>query len=128
MQLPAANISNETAMPIGERDKKLIDAFPEAICSSKSKGRILSANRTALELFGCHLDRLAGRDLSILVTDDSSQLKLYLHACSRAAQFHIGSFQLRGDSGQQITCRFDGALSLGLRGCTDFSATSIQNR
>ncbi len=110
MELPAANISNETAMPIGERDKKLIDAFPEALLLVEKQGRMLSANKAALELFGTSLDRLAGHDLSTLVTDDSSQLKLYLRACSRAAQFHLGSFHLRRDSGQQIACRFDGAL------------------
>jgi PAS domain S-box-containing protein len=110
MQRQAANISNETTMLIGERDKKLIDAFPEAILLVEKQGRILSANKAALELLGGHLDRLAGRALSTLVTDDSSQLNLYLRACSRAAQFHIGSFQVRGDSGQQIPCRFDGAL------------------
>jgi PAS domain S-box-containing protein len=110
MELPAANISNEIAMPIGERDKKLIDAFPEALLLVEKQGRILSANKAALELFGGPLDGLAGRDLSTLVTDDSSQLNLYLRACSRAAQFHLGSFHLRRDSGQQIACRFDGAL------------------
>jgi PAS domain S-box-containing protein len=110
MQLPAANISNETAMPIGERDKKLIDAFPEALLLVEKQGRILSANKAAFELLGCPLDRLAGRDLSALVTVDPSQLDLYLRACSRAAQFHIGSFQVRSDTGQQIACRFDGAL------------------
>jgi PAS domain S-box-containing protein len=110
MELPAANISNETAMPIGERDKKLIDAFPEALLLVEKQGRMLSANKAALELFGTSLDRLAGHDLSTLVTDDSSQLNLYLRACSRAAQFHLGSFHLRRDSGQQIACRFDGAL------------------
>ena len=97
-------------MSIGERDQKLIDAFPEAILLVEKQGRILSANKAALELFGCDLDRLAGRDLSSLVTDDSSQINLYLGACSRVAQFHIGSFQLRRDSGQQIATRFDGAL------------------
>jgi signal transduction histidine kinase len=106
---PAGNISNETAMPIGERDKKLIDAFPEAILLVEKQGRILSANKAALELFSCDLDRLAGRDLSTLVTDDSSQINLYLRVCSRVAQFHIGSFQLRTVSGPQIA-RFDGAL------------------
>jgi PAS domain S-box-containing protein len=110
MELPAANISNEIAMPIGERDKKLIDAFPEALLLVEKQGRMLSANKAALELFGTSLDRLAGHDLSTLVTDDSSQLNLYLRACSRAAQFHLGSFHLRRDSGQQIACRFDGAL------------------
>ena len=89
-------------MPIGERDKKLIDAFPEALLLVEKQGRILSANKAALELFGAPLDRLAGHNLSSLVTDDSSQLDLYLHACSRAAQFHLGSFHLRADSGQQI--------------------------
>jgi PAS domain S-box-containing protein len=97
-------------MPIGERDKKLIDAFPEALLLVEKQGRILSANKAALELFGAPLDRLAGHNLSTLVTDDSSQLDLYLRACSRAAQFHLGSFHLRRDSGQQIACRFDGAL------------------
>jgi PAS domain S-box-containing protein len=97
-------------MPIGERDKKLIDALPEAFLLVEKQERILSANKAALELFGCHLERLAGRDLSTLVTDDSSQLHRYLRACSRAAQFHIGSFQVRSDSGQPIACRFDGAL------------------
>jgi signal transduction histidine kinase len=96
-------------MPIGVWDKKLIDALPEAILLVAMPGRILCPNNAALELFGCHIDRLAGRDLSTLVTDDSSQLNLYLHACSRVAQFHIGSFQLRTDSGQQIAARFDGA-------------------
>jgi signal transduction histidine kinase len=110
MQRPAANISNETAMPIGERDKKLIDTFPEAILLVEKQARILSANRAALELFGGPLDRLVGSDLSTLVTDDSSQLNLYLRACSRAAHFHIGSFQVRSDLRQRIACRFDGAL------------------
>jgi PAS domain S-box-containing protein len=110
MQRRAVNISNETAMAIGERDKKLIDAFPEALLLVEKQGRILSANRAALELVGCHFDRIAGRDLSILVAGDSSQLNLYLRACSRAAQFHIGSFQVRSDSGEPIACRFDGAL------------------
>ena len=110
MQLPAANISNETAMPIGERDKKLIDVFPEALLLVEKQGRILSANKAAFELLGCSLDRLAGRDLSALITVDPFQLDLYLRACSRAAQFHIGSFQVRSDTGQQIACRFDGAL------------------
>jgi PAS domain S-box-containing protein len=110
MQLPAANISNETAMPIGERDKKLIDVFPEALLLVEKQGRILSANKAAFELLGCPLDRLAGRDLSALITVDASQVDLYLRACSRAAQFHIGSFQVRSDTGQQIACRFDGAL------------------
>ena len=110
MQLPAANISNETAMPIGKRDKKLIDAFPEALLLVEKQGRILSANNAALELLGCHLDLLAGRNLSALITDVPSQLDPYLRACSRAAQFHIGSFQVRSDTGQQIACRFDGAL------------------
>jgi PAS domain S-box-containing protein len=97
-------------MAIGERDKKLIDAFPEAIFLVEKQGRILSANKAALELFGGPLDHLAGRHLSALVTEDCSQLNLYLRACSRTAQFHIGSFRLRRDSGQQIACRFDGAL------------------
>jgi signal transduction histidine kinase len=97
-------------MPIGERDKKLIDAFPEALLLVEKQGRILSANKAALELFCRGLDRLAGRDLSTLVRGDSSQLNLYLHACSRAAQFHIGSFQVGSESGQQVACRFDGAL------------------
>ena len=110
MQLPAANISNETAMPIGERDKKLIDVFPEALLLVEKQGRILSANKAAFELLGCPLDQLAGRHLSALITVDPSQLDLYLRACSRAAQFHIGSFQVRSDTGRQIACRFDGAL------------------
>jgi PAS domain S-box-containing protein len=97
-------------MRIGERDKKLIDGFPEALLLVEKQGRILSANKAALELFGRQLDRLVGRHLSTLVTDDSSHLNLYLRACSRAAQFHIGSFQVRTDSGQEIACRFDGAL------------------
>jgi PAS domain S-box-containing protein len=97
-------------MPIGERDKKLIDAIPDALLLVEKQGRILSANQAALELLGCHLDWLAGRHLSTLVRDDSSQLNPYLRACSRAAQFHLGSFQVRCDSDQQIACRFDGAL------------------
>jgi hypothetical protein len=39
----------------------------------------------ALELIDRHLVGLACRDLSTLVTDDSSQLSLYLRACSRLA-------------------------------------------
>jgi PAS domain S-box-containing protein len=78
MQLPAANISNETAMPIGERDKKLIDAFPEALLLVEKQGRILSANKAAFELLGCPLDRLAGRDLSALVTVDPARLNFTL--------------------------------------------------
>jgi PAS domain S-box-containing protein len=109
MQRRAANISNKAAMPTGERDKKLIDAFPEAILLVEKQGRVLSANKAALELLGRDVDRLAGRDLTTLVTD-SSQLDLYLRACSRTAQFHIGSFQVRRDSGEHIACRFDGAL------------------
>jgi PAS domain S-box-containing protein len=97
-------------MASGERDKKLIDAFPEALLLVEKQGRILSANRAALELLGCYLDRLAGHDLSTLVTDDSSRLNLYLGASSRSAQFHLGSFQVRNDSGQSFACRFDGAL------------------
>jgi hypothetical protein len=37
MQRRAVNISNETAMPIGEREKRLIDAFPEAILDTRYK-------------------------------------------------------------------------------------------
>jgi signal transduction histidine kinase len=97
-------------MAIGERDKKLIDAFPEAILLVEKQGRVLTANKAALELFDRPLDWLTGQDLSRLVTDNSSRLNLYLRACSRSAQFHIGSFHLRRDSGQQIPCRFDGTL------------------
>jgi PAS domain S-box-containing protein len=97
-------------MAIGERDKKLIDAFPEAILLVEKQGRVLSANKAALALFGRPLEGLAGQNLSALVTDNASQLNLYLRACARSAQFHIGSFQLKPNAGEQIACRFDGTL------------------
>ena len=93
MQLPAANISNETAMPIGKRDKKLIDAFPEALLLVEKQGRILSANNAALELLGCHLDLLAGRNLSALITDVPSQLDpIFAHVRARL-NFTSGHFR-----------------------------------
>jgi signal transduction histidine kinase len=97
-------------MPIGERDKKLIDVFPEAILLVEKQGRILSANKAALELFGGPLEWFAARALSTLITDDPSHLDIYLRACARTAQFHIGSFHLRKHSGEPIACRCDGAL------------------
>ena len=97
-------------MPIGERDKKLIDAFPEAILLVEKQGRILCANKAALDLFGGTPQQLKDRDFSALVTDEPTKLELYLRECSRASQFHIGSFHLRRNAGEPITCRCDGAL------------------
>jgi signal transduction histidine kinase len=97
-------------MLIGERDKKLIDAFPEAILLVEKQGRILCANKAALELFGCPPEQLLDRDFSALIIDEPSKLQLYLRECSRAPQFHIGSFHLRRNSCEPTTCRCDGAL------------------
>jgi nitrogen-specific signal transduction histidine kinase len=110
MLLPAANISNETAMSIAECQKTLIDAFPEAILLVEKHGRILYGNRAALDLFGGTLDQLATRDFSSLITDDRSKLELYLRESARAAQFHIGSFHLKSNSSEPIACRCDCAL------------------
>ncbi len=97
-------------MPIGERDKKLIDAFPEAILLVEKQGRILCANKAAVELFGGPPEQLIDRDFSALATDEPSKLKLYLRECSRASQFHIGSFHFTKNAAEPITCRCDGAL------------------
>jgi signal transduction histidine kinase len=97
-------------MPIGECDKKLIDAFPEAILLVEKHGRILCVNKAALELFGSPPEQLIDRELSALVTDEPSKLELYLRECSRAPQFHIGSFHLARNADKPIACRCDGAL------------------
>jgi signal transduction histidine kinase len=82
---------------------------PKRSCSSKSRGGFClrtrrRSNSSAPILIG------SACNLSTLVTDSSARLNLYLRACSRGAQFHIGSFQVRRDSDRQIACRFDGAL------------------
>jgi signal transduction histidine kinase len=97
-------------MTIGERDKKLIDAFPEAILLVEKQGRILCANKAALELLDGPPNWLTDHNLSALIVGDRSTLELYLRECSRAAQFHIGSFRLTKNSGEVLACRCDGAL------------------
>mgnify|MGYP002621930463 CR=1 FL=1 len=109
---------------------RALDAFsqwshlhPAALLLSDRSGRILAANRRALDLLGAPVESVAGKALQSLVDGEPEALSAWLRQCARTTDWTPTSLDVRRPAGDLVACRAAGA-----RGAEDTLFIELQER
>ncbi|TVP44819.1 MAG: hybrid sensor histidine kinase/response regulator [Gemmatimonadales bacterium] len=94
-----------------EEFSRFADLLPEPMLLVGGDAVVLAANPASAGLLGGMFGReLAGRRILELVDQDAQAVTQWLRACSRSRALLPGSLRFRGETGQALHCRADGAV------------------
>lgn len=91
-----------------EQFLQFANSLPEAMLLVTGDGRILAANRAAVD--SIKSQQLVNARLLDRVNDAPEKVTQYLKQCRRSRSFSLGGLEIRGDDGAAVGFRAEGAL------------------
>jgi PAS domain S-box-containing protein len=86
------------------------DPLPEPMLLLTGSGLVLAGNRAVESRTGVAVHEFLGSNLAHFVADSPDDVAHYLRSCSRSRSLVLGSLNLRGKSGENVSCRAEGTL------------------
>ena len=86
------------------------DPLPEPTLLLSGDGLILAGNRAIEERMAISLGTLRGKRLADVVKEQPDEVSHYLRLCCRSRNLVLGALTLKGNEGQEVPCRLEGAL------------------
>jgi diguanylate cyclase (GGDEF)-like protein len=89
----------------------IAELLPEPMFLLNRQGKIVSANRPALEVLGYRAGDKPDLMFHDIVCDPKRKINEYLRACFRSSQLVLGAVDLRSTTGEVIAARVEGCLA-----------------